>query len=82
VLFGEILPEDVMRAAMQALDHAQWFVAVGTSGVVWPAASFVVEARSAGARCINVNVERSGNPAFHEELVGPAEKILPLLFQV
>ncbi|MBI5532763.1 MAG: NAD-dependent deacylase [Deltaproteobacteria bacterium] len=82
VLFGEILPEDAMRAAMQAIDRCEWFVAVGTSGVVWPAASFVEEARKAGARCINVNVEKSGNPAFHEECVGPAENLVPLLFDV
>jgi len=82
VLFGETLPKDAMHAAELALERAQWFVAIGTSGVVWPAASFVVIARSKGARCINVNLERSGNPAFHEEIVGPAEQIVPELFGV
>jgi NAD-dependent deacetylase len=82
VLFGEILPRDAMEAAERSLDRAQWFVAIGTSGVVWPAASFAAIARTKGARCINVNLERSGNPAFHEELVGPAERIVPDLFGV
>lgn len=82
VLFGEILPQDAMQASEQALQRAQWFVAIGTSGVVWPAASFVAIARSKGARCVNVNLERSGNPAFHDELVGPADMIVPALFDV
>jgi NAD-dependent deacetylase len=82
VLFGEMLPQDAMNAAQHALERAEVFVAVGTSGVVWPAANFVVTARGVGARCINVNLEESGNPAFHEELVGPAERILPELFEI
>ncbi len=82
VLFGEMLPHDATEASQRALQTAQYFVAVGTSGIVWPAASFVVLARSTGARCINVNLEQSGNAAFHEQLVGPAEQILPELFGV
>jgi len=82
VLFGEMLPEDAVRATQVALQGCDYFVAVGTSGFVWPAAGFVLEARSVGARCINVNVEGSGNDAFHEELIGPAEEILPSLFGV
>jgi NAD-dependent protein deacetylase/lipoamidase len=80
VLFGEMLPENAVRATQVALQRCDCFVAVGTSGFVWPAAGFVLEARSVGARCINVNVEKSGNDAFHEELIGRAEEILPRLF--
>ncbi len=82
VLFGEMLPEEAVQATQEALQTCEFFVAVGTSGVVWPAAGFVLEARSVGAHCINVNVEPSGNPSFHEELIGPAEQILPRLFHV
>ncbi|HNT00080.1 MAG TPA: NAD-dependent deacylase [Polyangiaceae bacterium] len=82
VLFGEMLPEDVLMASQRALRSCDTFVAVGTSGIVWPAAGFVLEARAAGAHCINVNLEPSGNPSFHEELIGPAEQILPRLFGV
>jgi len=55
---------------------------VGTSGVVWPAAGLVIEARASGARCIHVNLEPSENPAFHEDVLGPAEETLPALFGV
>ncbi len=82
VLFGEMLPADAVSATEQALARCQFFVAIGTSGVVWPAANFVMIARSAGARCINVNLERSGNSAFHDELVGSADTIVPELFDV
>lgn len=82
VLFGEMLPAEAVRATQDALASCEFFVAIGTSGVVWPAANFVQVARSSGARCINVNIERSGNPAFHEELVGDADSIVPALFGV
>lgn len=80
VLFGEMLPDGAVQATQIALSGCDVFVAIGTSGMVWPAAGFVMQARDAGARCINVNVEASGNPAFHEELVGPAVTLLPALF--
>jgi NAD-dependent deacetylase len=82
VLFGEMLPHDAVQASQKALQRANFFVAVGTSGAVWPAANFALLARASGAHCINVNVEASDNPAFHEELIGPAEKILAQLFCV
>lgn len=82
VLFGELLPADAVEEAQQALETCDYFVAVGTSGVVWPAAAYVVEARAAGAHCINVNVEPSHNAAFHEEIQGRAEDVLPQLFGV
>jgi NAD-dependent deacetylase len=82
VLFGEMLPPDAMQASARALESADWFVAIGTSGAVWPAANFVLTARAHGARCVNVNLEPSGNPAFHEELIGPAEQLVPRLFGV
>ena len=82
VLFGEMLPQDAIEQAQRALNAADCFVAVGTSGIVWPASSFVLLARNAGARCINVNIEPSGNPAFHEEIIGPAEQIVAELFGV
>ena len=82
VLFGELLPAEALRLSQRALGTCDYFVAVGTSGFVWPAAGLVLEAKAAGATCLNVNVEPSGNDAFDEELVGPAENLLPQLFGV
>ncbi len=81
VLFDEYLDPREERAAKEALRHCDVFIAVGTSGVVFPAASYVREADFAGARTIFVNVEPPlpPNPYFDEILVGRAEEVLPVL---
>ncbi len=74
VWFGEV-PEHLDRIH-QALEQCDLFVAVGTSGVVYPAAGFAAVARSHGARCIEVNPVPSGG-AFDEVIARPAEEALP-----
>ena len=78
VLFGETLSETVLRQAQTALDTCDLFLAVGTSGVVWPAAAFVQIATQAGARTVLVNLD-AGESAdeFDEVVLGKAEEILP-----
>lgn len=78
-LFGETLPPAALWAAQAALVECDFFLAVGTSGVVWPAADFVRIARHVGARTVAVNIEPMvpRNPAFDEEIVGAAESVLP-----
>ena len=80
-LFGENLPVRALQAAERALVACDLFVAVGTSGVVWPAADFVRVAKHVGAVTIAVNIEPMDppNPAFDTEVIGPAERVLPLL---
>jgi NAD-dependent deacetylase len=77
VWFGEI-PLDMPRIA-DALRRTTLFLSVGTSGTVYPAAGFVAEAKAAGARTIEVNLEASGNPLFDESLVGNSADTLPSL---
>ncbi|MBX7208043.1 MAG: NAD-dependent deacylase [Verrucomicrobiaceae bacterium] len=50
---------------------ATLFAAIGTSGLVYPAANFVHIARSRGARCIEFNLE-SSDGVFDEFIAGPA----------
>jgi NAD-dependent deacetylase len=50
---------------------ATLFAAIGTSGLVYPAANFVHIARSRGARCIEFNLE-SSDGVFDEFIPGPA----------
>lgn len=74
VWFGEV-PEHLDRIE-QALLGCDLFVAVGTSGVVYPAAGFAAVARANGAHCIEVNPEPSGG--FFDEVVARAsEDALP-----
>ena len=76
VWFGEIpyFMEDIQAA----LDRCQLFVSVGTSGEVYPAAGFAVEAAMAGARTLHLNMERPSSPhSFHDVRVGPATEVVP-----
>jgi len=76
VWFGE-MPYQMGRI-YQALERCDLFVSIGTSGAVYPAAGFVQEARSNGARCLELNLERSeGSRFFHETRLGPASVLVP-----
>jgi len=58
------------------------FLAVGTSGLVYPAAGLVMEARGAGGESWLVNLEPPGNrSAFQHFVEGPSGKVLPGLFE-
>jgi len=81
VWFGESLPEAAWRRADDAASHADMFFCVGTSGVVYPAASLPLQAGAAGAYLVQVNPEPT--PADRQAqlvLRGKAGEILPLLF--
>jgi NAD-dependent deacetylase len=53
--FGEMLPEAAVESALEAARRADVALAVGTSGVVYPAAGFIEVARQCGARIVDVN---------------------------
>jgi len=75
VWFGEMpLRMDEIEAA---LDHAELFISIGTSGNVYPAAGFVEVARHAGAHTVELNLERSlGASSFDEGIYGPASEVV------
>jgi NAD-dependent deacetylase len=67
-----------MDAICAALSDADLFVAVGTSGSVYPAAGFVREARGNRVRTCEINLEPSDNARlFDTRLYGPAGEVLP-----
>jgi NAD-dependent deacetylase len=76
VWFGEMpLGMDQIYAALESVDL---FVAVGTSGTVWPAAGFVQEAKAAGAWTVELTLEPGEVSAmFDERHYGPATEVLP-----
>lgn len=55
VWFGESLPEDVLAGAFAAARACDLLLAIGTSGLVQPAARIPALARQAGARVVQVN---------------------------
>ncbi len=76
VWFGEmpLFMDDIY----QALAECDLFVAIGTSGNVYPAAGFIEVARQAGADGLEINMEKSlvAN-AFTDGVYGPATQCVP-----
>jgi NAD-dependent deacetylase len=76
VWFGEVPYE--MDRIFEALHQADLFVAIGTSGVVFPAAAFVQFATGGGARTVELNLVASDvSGDFDESREGPAGKLVP-----
>jgi NAD-dependent deacetylase len=75
VWFGE-MPYG-MDGIYQRLSACDLFVSIGTSGEVYPAAGFVMEAGMAGAHTIELNLEPSANArGFSEGRYGPASEVV------
>lgn len=76
VWFGE-MPLG-MDEIYEAIAGADYFIAIGTSGHVYPAAGFVHEARLQGAHTVELNLEPSqvGNE-FAERHYGLASEVVP-----
>ena len=76
VWFGEI-PYHMARI-WDALDRAELFAAIGTSGQVYPAAGFAQHAARMGVRCVELNLASSANARdFAERIEGPATRTVP-----
>jgi NAD-dependent deacetylase len=85
VWFDEMLnPYDLRRIRdfiRAAEGHRFIFVAAGTSGVVYPAASMVDHAREYGAETWLVNLDAPANRSrFHHSVEGRSGEVLPRLF--
>lgn len=83
VWFHEALPEDVWMRAMEAAAECDVLLVVGTSAVVYPAASLIPIARqSSGATVIECNLTRT-SASDHADvgLYGPSGHTLPQLVQ-
>lgn len=80
VWFGESLaPEDINRS-YAALDGCDLLLIVGTSGLVYPAASFAPIAKAAGAFVVEINLDPTPNsPLVDVSLQGRAKDLVPLL---
>lgn len=76
VLFGEA-PRHI-RQIEAALEACDFFVAVGTSGTVYPAAGFVDIAKGHSAEAHQFNIDLpAGSERFDICHVGPASQLLP-----
>jgi NAD-dependent deacetylase len=76
VWFGE-MPYELDRIDA-ALGGSELFVAIGTSGAVYPAAGYVAEARALGLPTVELNLAPSDNArTFDEARYGPATEVVP-----
>jgi NAD-dependent deacetylase len=76
VWFGE-MPFEIDRISTE-LVNADLFVAIGTSGVVYPAAGFVAQAQMVGVKTLELNLAPSDvADLFAEARYGPASVIVP-----
>lgn len=71
VWFGEMPLE--MDRIYSAIEQCDLFVAIGTSGHVYPAAGFVELAMNSCSHTVEINLETSkASSRFHEQIIGPA----------
>ncbi len=80
VWFGELLPADQWNSSERAARGADVFFSIGTSGIVYPAASLPIIAKESGAYLVEVNPERTPlSDRADEVLLGIAGEFLPAL---
>lgn len=80
VWFGEALPGEALRDASEAASSCDLFLSIGTSGLVYPAASLPYEALGNGATVVEVNPEPTPlTPDADFAVRGRAGEVLPAL---
>ncbi|PXZ06827.1 NAD-dependent protein deacylase [Gilliamella apicola] len=76
VWFGEMPLQ--MDEIYDALSNADYFISIGTSGNVYPAAGFVQMANQFGVKTVELNLEPSlGENLFQTKIYGPASQVVP-----
>lgn len=81
VWFNEMLPPGTLERAQRLVKRADVVLVIGTSGIVYPAASLPYIAKESGACVIEVNPDETPITEGAAELFlkGPAGKIMPKL---
>ncbi len=78
VWFGEYLPQDQFDASYNAAENSDIFFVVGTSAIVYPAASLIYKAKDSGAYLVEINIERTEiSSIVHSSLFGKSGEVLP-----
>ena len=80
VWFGESLAQADLDNSFQALRHCELLLIIGTSGLVYPAASFAPIAKEHGAFVIELNLDPTPNSALVDvSIQGRAKDLVPQL---
>jgi NAD-dependent deacetylase len=64
ISFGQPMPFEAMRKAQIEAERCDLFLAIGSSLVVYPAASFPVKAKQSGAQLVILNRDPTGLDGF------------------
>ena len=82
VWFGEAIPESALLGIDKAMRGCDLFFVIGTSAVVYPAASFAMIAKQNGAKVVQVNLEKNHlSGSLDYEFYGKSGEILPKILQ-
>ena len=78
VLFGEVLPEQVLSEAFKEMERADLVIVVGSSLVVYPAASLPEATVRAGGSLVIMNIDPTPLDGIAELVIrAPADQVLP-----
>jgi NAD-dependent deacetylase len=81
IWFEDMLKEDIIAQANQKIIESDLFISIGTSGMVWPAASFPSLAKSSGSFCIEINPEETELSKLYDQVIRlPASDALDQFF--
>ena len=83
VFFGEMIPQVALIESNRLASAADVILVIGTSAVIYPAASIPYTAKTSGAYVIEINLEQTGLTSSIPDifLEGEAGKILPMLVE-
>jgi NAD-dependent deacetylase len=80
VWFGEMLPSEAFQKAERAARDCDLCVLIGTSGVVYPAASIPHTAKTGGAYLLEINPEGTDLSRYADGIIrAPATEGVPIL---
>jgi NAD-dependent protein deacetylase/lipoamidase len=78
VWFGEAIDPVIMEASVREAGACDYFLVIGTSGLVHPAAAMAQIAHDCGATVLEFNLEQGGVSAWVDHFIaGPAEDTVP-----
>ena len=69
IWFEDMLKEDIIAQANQKIIESDLFISIGTSGMVWPAASYPSLAKSSGSFCIEINPEETELSNLYDQVI-------------
>ncbi len=82
VMFGEPLPQDALERAIYYAQNSDVFLVIGTSAIVYPAASLPHIAKDSGAILIEINPDTTPVTSIADHVIrGTFGKVMPELTQ-